>query len=712
MNLKRQYKENPRLTILAILTLIPDILIAKGFQEDVLFDAEHIHVYIVAGLFISTFVLLFYNFLYIFREHDINNLQKSQNARLALVLQAGRLRLWVYDTNTRHYKILSETGILTEEYNPIDFAHFYDRDDFEVMRAAIFDISENRRLSSTVNVKSNSDNGDVKHYSIHLSIDHRNERGHVARILGVQHDITAEHEKKEHANELLMRYHTVFNSALIDMMYYDKDGILTEINETAHKTFQVTESDKYLGQKPHLGKELLKSIKLENNDYIHTTTIIDFSKYNTNDASLILPNQGGLFYYESIVNAIRDKDGNLEGIYVAGRNVTELVESFHQRQEGAILLKKATQHIKEYIDNINYTLQVSKVLLVNYYPSSFTMELSDIIGKPKIRLSQLRCIRLATPRFRRSVSSVLNRMDHLTRSVIELTIETEIRDNKGRQVFLMFNLIPILDKQGQVSHYFGMCRNMTDMVETERQLALETKKAQEAELLKESFLTNMSYEIRTPLASILGYAALFETEHDEADEPVFVDEIKKNTNELLQLINDILFISRLDADMVEFKNNSFDFAEYFDAYCQMGWSSINPEVKTSIENPYEHLVISGDAEQLGKVIQKLCMLSASFTRKGNVRAKYEYRREELVISIEDTGGGISPETLPKAFGRFARDENEKLCGTGLDLPIIEEIVKRMGGSVELQSEKGKGSTVWVFLPCEATRIEKKSEIMI
>lgn len=712
MNLTSRYKVNPRLATLVIFTLLPGIIMAKGFQEDVLFDKEHLHVYIVAGLFIATFVLLFYNFLHLFREHDINNLRKSQNARLALVLQAGRLNLWVYEVDTRHYKILSETGMLTEEYNPVDFARFYDRDDFEVMRAAIFDISENRRLSSTVHVKSSSDGNDVKYYTIHLSIDHRNERGHVTRILGVQHDITAEHEKKEHANELLMRYHTVFNSALIDMMYYDKDGILTEINETAYKTFQVSDPQKYLEQKPRLGKELLRSISQENKDYIHTTTIIDFSKYDSQNASLKLPNQGGVLYYESVVNAIRDKDGNLEGIYVAGRNVTELVVSFHQRQEGAILLKKATQHIKEYIDNINYALQVSKVQLVNYYPKSYTLELSDIIGKPKIKLSQLRCIRLATPRYRRSVSSVLNRMDHFTQNVIEQTIETEIRDSKGRQISLMFNMIPILDKEGEVSHYFGMCRNMTDIIETERQLQLETHKAQEAELLKESFLTNMSYEIRTPLASILGYAALFETEHDEDDEPVFVDEIKKNTNDLLQLINDILFISRLDADMVEFKHDDFDFAEFFDAYCQMGWSSISPEVKTSIENPYEHLVINGDAEQLGKVIQKTCMLSAYFTKKGYIRAKYEYRRGELVISVEDSGCGISPEVLPKAFGRFNRDENEELCGTGLDLPIIEEIVKKMGGSVELQSEKGKGSTIWVFLPCEATQVEKKSEIII
>lgn len=108
-------------------------------------------------------------------------------------------------------------------------------------------------------------------------------------------------------------------------------------------------------------------------------------------------------------------------------------------------------------------------------------------------------------------------MDHLTRHNINQTIETEIRDEKKRQISLMFNLIPILNADKHVDRYFGMCRNMTDILETEKKLAIETQKAQEAELLKESFLTNMSYEIRTPLTTVLGYADLFETEHDEAD---------------------------------------------------------------------------------------------------------------------------------------------------------------------------------------------------
>ena len=160
--------------------------------------------------------------------------------------------------------------------------------------------------------------------------------------------------------------------------------------------------------------------------------------------------------------------------------------------------------IRKYISNINYALRISDIRMVNYYPNSFTLELSDNITQSQMKLSQLRCIRLATPRFRRTVSSVLNRMDHLSPYNINVTIETEIRDKKGRQIWMLFNMVPMLGDSGKVERYYGLCREMTDMVEMEKLLALETKKAQETELLKQSFLANMSYEIRTPLNNVVG----------------------------------------------------------------------------------------------------------------------------------------------------------------------------------------------------------------
>ena len=712
MSLKKRHTLSNRYTILAILLLTPVILQAQDAHRSNVFDFDHILTYIVAALFITIFVLLFYNRLYVFREHDVINLHKSNNARLALVMQAGKLRIWAYFPKTRHYWILSESGEMSEEYNPVDFAQFYDRDDFEKMRSLIFDICEGRRLTANVNIRGIGADKRISYYEVHLSIIEHDSKGRAIRILGVQHDVTDIHEKKANANALSIRYETVFNSSLIDMLYYDKNGVLTDINDTACESFGIRNRKEVLKER-HLFQEnpLFNNIDISKTSQTHTTTVIDIAEYENSRYHFKKSEKKGKMYYESTINSVVNQQGEMEGIYIAGRDVSEMVNSFHQQIEGAIALKKATAQIQEYVENINYALRVSDVRLVNYFPKTYTTTISNIIGKPQLQLSQLRCIRLATPHYRRAVSSVLNRMDHLTKRDIEQTIETEIRDQKGRQISLMFNLVPIFDEDGKVEHYFGMFRNQTDMQETEQKLAIETRKAQEAELLKESFLTNMSYEIRTPLNTVLGFAELFETDHDEEDEPIFVEEIKKNTNTLLLLINDILFLSKLDADMVEFKHDDFDFAEYFDAYCQMGWSSVNPNVKTYIENPYEHLVINGDIEQLGKAIQKLCANSTVFTQEGTIRAKYEYRRGELSITIEDTGSGIDADTISHVFDRFVRDKDERLLGTGLDLPIIESLVKKMGGTIEMQSEIGKGTSVWIFLPCRAKGIEKKRNII-
>ena len=710
MNLKKLHDIFCRLVVLVFLLPVPTVLLAQDFHFDNIFDFNHILAYLVAGFLIGIFLLLFYNRLYVYREQDINKIQREQNTRLSIIMQTGRMRMWIYDTVTRHYRFVSETGEIVQEYNPIDFAHFFERDDFEVMRSTIFDICENRRFTSTINLRKNKvDEEDVKYYEVHLSIAEKNSKGNVTQILGVQRDITAEQEKKNNANKLMMRYHTVFNSSLVDMLYYDKNGLLTDLNDTACNSFDIPDKEALIKEKHYFNENVFfNNIDFTKIDHTHMSSVVDIEEYDTTRHWSTKSGKTGKVYYEAAVNTVHNENGELEGVYIAGRNISEMVDSFHKQQEGALQLKKTIQHIQEYIDNINYALRINNVRLIDYHPKTYIFTMSNTIDKSQMRLSQLRCIRLAMPQYRRAVSSALNRMDHLTPHTIEQTIETEIRDEKGRQVALLFNMVPIMDKNNKVEHYFGLCREMTDMLETERLLAIETKKAQEAELLKDSFLTNMSYEIRTPLNSVLGFAELFEMEHDETDEPVFVEEIKRNTNTLLRLINDILFLSRIDADMMEFKHDDFDFAELFESFCQMGWVNLSPEVRISIENPYEHLVINGDVEQLGKAIQILCATSANFTRKGTVRAKYEFRREELVIIIEDTGGGIDPETLPKVFERFVRDRQERLCGTGLDLPIVEALIKKMGGSVEITSELGKGTTAWIFLPCKPKVVERKT----
>ena len=677
-----------------------------------LWSLTHYALALSAVLLVVILVVVLYNRVYMRRANEANARRKEQNAHLALVLQAGRLRIWKYLPATRHYLFLSEEGTMEQRYNPIDFQQFFERDDFERLRTAIFDICEGKQNSAVLTLVSNAkDDAFLRHYEITVSVDRRDSRGRVTSILGIQHDVTDEYRRLETVNQLLLRYHTVFSTSLVDMLYYDNKGVLQDINERACQAFGVPNREYVLSNKFLLkNNPFFADVNLETMDNTRTSCIVDFGDYT--DPVYHIDELGladKKMYYESTINPIRDANGNLEGVYMAGRDITEMVLSYRRQKEGAEKLRKVNEDIRQYISNINYALRISDIRMVNYYPKSFTLEMSDNITQSQMKLSQLRCIRLATPRFRRTVSSVLNRMDHLSPYNIQVNIETEIRDKKGRQIWLLFNLVPMLDADGKVERYFGMCRNMTDMVETENRLAVETKKAQETELLKQSFLSNMSYEIRTPLNNVVGFAGLFNTPHDEADEPAFVEQIKANSNNMLTLVNDVMLLSSLDANMVEYRKDDIDFAQIFASHCQMGWSNANPQIKTIIDNPYESLVVNIDLEHLGKVIEKLCWLSALTLKEGYAKARYEYRRGELLITIEDTGDGIPEEGMAHIFDRFVHNIDNHLLGTGLDLPIVQAIVRQMGGTIEIESKLHQGTTAWVSIPCEAKNIERRRE---
>ena len=677
-----------------------------------LWSLTHYALALSAVLLVAILVVVLYNRVYMRRANEANARRKEQNAHLALVLQAGRLRIWKYLPATRHYLFLSEEGTMEQRYNPIDFQQFFERDDFERLRTAIFNICEGKQNSAVLTLVSNAkDDAFLRHYEMTVSVDRRDSRGRVTSILGIQHDVTDEYRRLETVNQLLLRYHTVFSTSLVDMVYYDNKGVLQDINERACQAFGVPNREYVLNNKFLLkNNPFFADVNLETMDNTRTSCIVDFGDYT--DPVYHIDELGltdKKMYYESTINPIRDADGNLEGVYMAGRDITEMVVSYRRQKEGAEKLRKVNEDIRQYISNINYALRISDIRMVNYYPKSFTLEMSDNITQSQMKLSQLRCIRLATPRFRRTVSSVLNRMDHLSPYNIQVNIETEIRDKKGRQIWLLFNLVPMLDADGKVERYFGMCRNMTDMVETENRLAVETKKAQETELLKQSFLSNMSYEIRTPLNNVVGFAGLFNTPHDEADEPAFVEQIKTNSNNMLILVNDVMLLSSLDANMVEYRKDDIDFAQIFASHCQMGWSNANPQIKTIIDNPYESLVVNIDLEYLGKVIEKLCWLSALTLKEGYAKARYEYRRGELLITIEDTGDGIPEEGMAHIFDRFVHNIDNHLLGTGLDLPIVQAIVRQMGGTIEIESKLHQGTTAWVSIPCEAKNIERRRE---
>ena len=704
-----------RFLTVAMLSAVALTSFAQKENMDTIADAHHLAAYFVAAVMISVFVMLFSNRLFLYRQREVSTRVQQVNSQLGLVLTSNRTQVWTYDFPKHIYTLLSVKGEEEKSYAPIDFSQFFDNNEFTQLHKTITGMAAKEGDLEPIVIRGNAAGGDAQPriYKVSLTVLHRDKSGKARTVLGVQRDITENRTRKEKTRNLALRYHTVFNSSLVDMIYYDADGLLTDINVKACETFGVGDREALMKRKVKItdvpSYRELDYDRLEN---LQMVSITDIDQTKREDERIPEVTIGGKFYYECAVSAIRDKESNLLGVIAAGRDITDMVDSYHRQQRDALLLEKRTKDIQNYINNINYSLKVSGVRLVNYHPDNHELKIFSDLNQVQYSLSQIRCASLLAPHDQRKARGLLLRMDHRTPGNFTSTVQTRFHDEQGRQIFLTFSMVPVTGKDGTISHYFGMLRNDTEMVYTERQLLTETEKAQETEELKNTFLLNMSYEIRTPLNAVIGFAQLFNGPHDVEDEPVFSEEIKRNTNELLTLVNDILYISRLDAKMVEFNYQVTDFAALFEGYCYMGLSALAPEVKIQVENPYSRLMVRIDEQNVGEVIQKLCANAARVTTAGSIRAKYDYRHGELNITIEDTGRGLSEKDLRRVFDRFARDENNQREGTGLDMAIIKELVEQMGGTIEIQSEEGKGTAAYVIIPCEMSAMEKKTEIII
>ena len=653
--------------------------------------------------------MVVYNRLTYYKEKGVTRKVQRLNAQLTLIMDANKTDAWTYNTKKNEFKVISKENLTETFYTPFEFSQLYDREDFKQVVKAIEGIQSREMITDSMTVKSApSQDGDIKIYEMTLSVLRRNKLDQPIEILGTQRDATKEKKLAEEDKNLMLKYHTVFNSSLVDMIYYDADGYLAELNEKACETFGVKNPQTLLKRKMKMTDiPSYREFDAKTLEHTQLSSITDITKVKETDEKVPEVTRTGKMYYEVMLEPIKDIHNQSLGVIAAGRDITEMVESHHRQQKSARLMEERSKALKQYIDDLNYTLKISDARLTNYYPATHTLDiLSDITGEGT-HLSQLKAVAMIHPDDRKRAKMLITRMDRLYKGTFSEILHTKLRDHNGRDIYLNFSMMPITDKEGNVTHYFGMCRNETEMAYVEKHLQEESAKAQEEEQLKNAFLLNMSYELRVPLHAVIGFAELFKREHSREDEPIFAREIKKNTDILLNLINDILFISRLDAHMIEYHYEVCDFASLFEGWCHQGWSEADENLKLITENSYNSMLVKIDSQHLGIAIQKLCGYSARTTKAGSLKARYEYLHDELIIIVEDTSQGIEFDEVPKIFNRFMGDAKNKRIGTGLDLPIVKELVEQMGGTIDVLSEPGKGSTFFMSIPCELTSFEKK-----
>ena len=242
--------------------------------------------------------------------------------------------------------------------------------------------------------------------------------------------------------------------------------------------------------------------------------------------------------------------------------------------------------------------------------------------------------------------------------------------------------------------------DITQLKETEKQLTLAKEKAENADLSKSAFLANMSHEIRTPLNAITGFAEILASANTEEEKAQYQEIIKMNADLLLQLVNDILDMSKIEAGTLEFVYTKVDINLLLSDLRQLFQMRVNDagkNIRIIAEPSLPSCSIETDRNRVAQVLSNFTTNAIKFTQEGTISIGYEARDTELYFYVTDTGAGIPADKLPEVFGRFVKLNKDKK-GTGLGFSISKTIVNKLEGQIGADSVEGKGSTFWFTIP--------------
>ena len=249
---------------------------------------------------------------------------------------------------------------------------------------------------------------------------------------------------------------------------------------------------------------------------------------------------------------------------------------------------------------------------------------------------------------------------------------------------------------GQIAHVITSV-DINHQKTIEEELRVAKEKAENLDRLKSAFLANMSHEIRTPLNAIVGFASLLVESDDKKERQDYVDIMQENTELLLQLISDILDLSKIEAGTLDFTMDHLDIK----SFCEdiMRNYDIKEDKPVLLAPDLPEYYIYTDKKRLMQVITNFINNALKFTNEGQIMLEYRHKAEsnEIEFAVTDTGMGIAPDKVDQVFDRFVK-LNSFSKGTGLGLSICRSIIEHLGGTIGAESEIGVGSRFWFTHP--------------
>ena len=492
-------------------------------------------------------------------------------------------------------------------------------------------------------------------------------------------DTFSAHEALDRSERLLRN---IYQNIPVGIELYDKNGNLVDLNDKDLEMFGLARKEDALGInmfENHLIPEEMRE-RMKRRENVSFSLVYDFSNLN----GLYVSKKTGRLNLLTKVTTLYDAQNNLINYLLISLDRTEATEAYNQIQE-----------FKDFFTLVGDYAQVGyahfNALTRNGYGlDSWYKNVGEEIGTP---LPQIIGVHSHFhPEDRALMLAFL--ADVIAGKRTHLRNDMRIRRADGHYTWTRVNVL-VRDYRPREGMIEMICINydITELKETEAKLIKAKDKAEESDRLKSAFLANMSHEIRTPLNAIVGFSNLLAYAQEESERAQYIGIVEENNELLLQLISDILDLSKIEAGTFEFVYDRVDVRQL----CEDVVTSLRVKVPAGVDlcivpNLPECWVYS-DKNRLRQVISNFVNNAFKFTTSGEIAVGYTLRDGEVEISVTDTGVGIEEEKQKQIFDRFVK-LNSFAHGTGLGLSICKSIVEQVGGRIGVNSEPGKGSRFW------------------